>query len=147
MHKINKTQLIKSFISVIAIFLFNLPTIAALNIDYKNLLAEAPIIDLKLPNEIPSTDSAPKTPSEEPKVESTTLQEATPVPVFDTAGGDFTIKSSPASATLTPSPTTFTTKSGPAPPINHNDKLFGYLNCNQPTSGDQNIYFSSHGWR
>ena len=36
-NKLNKIQLLKSFISVIAIFLFNLPTLAALNIDYKNL--------------------------------------------------------------------------------------------------------------
>jgi hypothetical protein len=38
MHKLNKIQVLKSFISVIAIFLFNLPTFAALNIDYSNLL-------------------------------------------------------------------------------------------------------------
>ena len=37
MNKINKQQLLKSFISIVAIFTFNLPTFAALNINYGNL--------------------------------------------------------------------------------------------------------------
>ncbi|MBI3309178.1 MAG: VCBS repeat-containing protein, partial [Candidatus Melainabacteria bacterium] len=37
MNKINKKQLLKSFISILAIFAFNLPTLAALNINYGNL--------------------------------------------------------------------------------------------------------------
>ena len=35
--KFNKNQIIKSFISIFAVFLFNLPTIAALKINYQNI--------------------------------------------------------------------------------------------------------------
>src|SRR3989338_7850301 len=59
--KINKIQIIKSVISLFGIFLFNLPTLAAFDINYGNLFV-IPTIAQAIVQAVPVSTSYPETP-------------------------------------------------------------------------------------